>query len=44
MISELLGHANIRTKGDLYAHILPGVPREAILKWDEKFSLRKNED
>ena len=44
VISERLGHANIRTTGDLYAHILPGVQREAILKWDKKFTLQRNED
>ena len=37
VVSERLGHSGIGITGDLYSHVLPGLQKEAVMKWDEKF-------
>ena len=44
VISERLGHSGIGITGDLYSHVLPGVQRDAVVKWEEKFGLPQNRD
>jgi integrase len=35
VVSELLGHASVRTTMDLYAHVLPTMGRDAALRYDQ---------
>ena len=36
VVSERLGHADIRITGDLYSHVLPNLQGEATMKLSEK--------
>ncbi|MEQ4489709.1 MAG: site-specific integrase [Dehalococcoides mccartyi] len=35
VVQERLGHKSIKTTGDIYAHVLPGMQEEAAAKFDE---------
>ena len=37
VVSERLGHSDIRITGDLYSHVLPNLQGEATMKLSEKF-------
>jgi integrase len=37
VVSERLGHSDIRITGDLYSHVLPNLQEEATMKLSKKF-------
>ena len=44
VVSERLGHADIRITGDLYSHVLPNLQGEATMKLSENFDAETGVD